>query len=101
MSETSVKIEVGCRDATVPKTVDTRRHYEVDLTACNNLLQPRPYISFFWGCGRLLHALKSTLQCPLVSTGFGMVSSLHPTSFLMNFYTYIVLSVCRGRLNQL
>ena len=30
-SETSVKIiknEVGCRDDTVPKTVDTRRHCE-------------------------------------------------------------------------
>ena len=31
ISETSVKIiknEVGCRDDTVPKTVDTRRHCE-------------------------------------------------------------------------
>ena len=31
ISETSVKIiknEVGCRDETVPKTVDTRRHCE-------------------------------------------------------------------------
>ena len=51
--ETSVKIiknEVGCRDDTVPKTVDTRRH-------CNNLPQPYPYILAFGGCGRLLHAL--------------------------------------------
>ena len=33
MSETSVKIiknEVGCRDDTVPKTVETRRHCEED-----------------------------------------------------------------------
>ena len=33
MSETSVKIiknEEGCRDDTVPKTVETRRHCEVD-----------------------------------------------------------------------
>ena len=30
MSGTSVKIEVGCRDDTVPKTVETRRHCEED-----------------------------------------------------------------------
>ena len=33
MSRTSVKIiinEVGCRDDTVPKTVETRRHCEED-----------------------------------------------------------------------
>ena len=40
---TSIKIiknEVGCRDDTVPKTGDTRRHCEVELTVCNNLPQP-------------------------------------------------------------
>ena len=40
---TSIKIiknEVGCRDDIVPKTGDTRRHCEVELTVCNNLLQP-------------------------------------------------------------
>ena len=35
-----IKNEVGCRDDTVPKTGDTRRHCEVELTACNNLPQP-------------------------------------------------------------
>ena len=33
MSGTSVNIiknEVGCRDDTMPKTVETRRHYEED-----------------------------------------------------------------------
>ena len=40
------------------------------------------YIFVFQGCGRLLHALKPTLQC---STVFGTVSSLHFTSFLMIF----------------
>ena len=42
--ETTVKIiknEVRCRDDTVPKTVDTRRHCKVGLRACNNLPQPR------------------------------------------------------------
>ena len=35
------KNEVGCRDDTVPKTVDTKRHGKVWLRACNNL--PRPW----------------------------------------------------------
>ena len=88
MSETSVKIiknEVRCRDDTMPKTVDTRKHCKVGLRACNNLPQPPPYIFVFRGCGRLLHALNPTLQCFLVSTVFGTVSSLHLTSFLMIF----------------
>ena len=41
---TSVKIiknEVRCRDDTMPKTVDTRKHCKVGLRACNNLPQPR------------------------------------------------------------
>ena len=84
MSETSVK---RCRDDTVPKTVDTRSHCKVWLRACNNLPQPPPYISFFGGCGRLLHALNATLQWLLVSTLFGMVSSLH---LISDFYTCII-----------
>ena len=35
------KNEVGCRDDTVPKPVDTRRHCEVRLRACKNLPQPQ------------------------------------------------------------
>ena len=37
---TSVKIiknEIRCRDDTVPKTVDKRKHCKVGLRACNNL----------------------------------------------------------------
>ena len=64
-----------CRDDTVPKTVDTRKHCKVGLRACNNLPQPPLYIFVFRGCGRLLHALNPTLQCFLVSTVFGTVSS--------------------------
>ena len=78
MSETSVKIiknEIRCRDDTVPKTVDTRSHCKVWLRACNNLPQPPPYISFFEGCGRLLHALNHTLQWLLVST---VLARCHP-----------------------
>ena len=43
-----IKKEVGCRDDTMPKTVDTRRH-------CNNL--PQPPKTKGLGCRRLLHAL--------------------------------------------
>ena len=88
---TSVKIiknEIRCRDDTVPKTVDTRKHCKVGLRACNNLPQPPPYIFVFRGCGRLLHALNPTLQCFLVSTVFGTVSSLHLTSFLHLFHSF-------------
>ena len=93
MSEISIKNEVGCRDDTMPKTVDTRKHCKVGLRACNNLPQPPPYIFVFRGCGRLLHALNPTLQCFLVSTVFGMVSSLHLTSFLMIFTLVITCTV--------
>ena len=39
--EAVYKNEVRCRDDTVPKTVDTRKHCKVGLRACNNLPQPR------------------------------------------------------------
>ena len=83
MSETS---QIRCRDDTVPKTVYTRSHCKVWLGACNNLPQPPPYISVFWGCGRLLHALNHTLQWLLVSTVFGTVSSLH----LISIFTVVM-----------
>ena len=61
--------EGGCRDGTMPKTVETRRHCEVGVRACNSLLQ---------------HALdQSSSQCLLVSTVFGMVPSIHSTSFFV------------------
>ena len=91
MSETSVKIEV--RMSPCQKLQVQRSHCKVWLRACSNLLQPPPYISVFWGCGRLLHALNHTLQWLLVSTVFGMVSSI-----FNDFYTCIresVDSLCR------
>ena len=69
----------------MPNTVDTRKHCKVGLRACNNLLQPRKTKMYRGGCRRLLHALNPTLQCVLVSTVFGTVSSLHLTSLLMIF----------------
>ena len=62
MSETSIKIDIGCRDDTVPKTVDTRRHRKVCLRACNNL--PQLHLSFcgLWkivACSELYIAVPS------------------------------------------
>ena len=39
----------------------------------------------FWGLRKIVACSHSSLQCLLVSTVFGTVSSLHPTSFLMIF----------------
>ena len=61
MSWTSVKIiknEVGCRDDTVPKTVETRRHCEEDWEHATIFRNPLPTSLVFGGCGRLLHALN-------------------------------------------
>ena len=76
------------------------------MRACNNLPQPPiPKILVFEGCGRLLHALTPPRRCLLVSTVFGTVSSLHPTSFLMIFilvslifYPGLALTAVRGEM---
>ena len=39
----------------------------------------------FWGLRKIVACSQSSSQCLLVSTVFGTVSSLHPTSFLMIF----------------
>ena len=39
----------------------------------------------FWGLRKIVACSHSSSQCLLVYTVFGMVSSLHPTSFLMIF----------------
>ena len=60
------------------------------MRACNNLPQPPPYIFGFGGLRKIVTCSHSSSQCLLVSTVFGTVSSLHPTSFLMIF-TLVVL----------
>ena len=37
----------------------------------------------FWGLWKIVACSHSSSQCLLVSTAFGMVSSLHPTSFIL------------------
>ena len=78
------KNEVGCRDDTMPKTVDTRRHCKEDLRECNNLLQPPKTKDVGIGLRKIIAFSQSSSQCLLVSTVFDMVSSLHPISFLMH-----------------
>ena len=39
----------------------------------------------FWGLRKIVACSHSSSQCLLVPTVFGMVSSLHPTSFLYSY----------------
>ena len=48
------KNEVECRDDTVPKTGDTRRHCKVELTVCKNLPQPPSLHLVFWGLWKIV-----------------------------------------------
>ena len=46
----------------------------------------------FWGLRKIVACSHSSSQCLLVSTVFGTVSSLHPTSFFLIFilvYIYV------------
>ena len=73
------KNEVGCRDDTVPKTVDSyKKTLRGGVRVCNNLPQPKNK-DVGIRVRKILHAL-TTLFVPTV---FGTVSSLHPTSFIM------------------
>ena len=84
MSETSVKIiknEVRCRDDTVPKTVDTRKHCKVGLRACNNLPQPPPYIFVF----RIVACSQPYLA--VLSCIYGFWHGVIPTSY----YSFLML----------
>ena len=47
----------------------------------------------FWGLRKIVACSHSSSQCLLVSTVFGTVSSLHPTSFLMIF-TLVYNTLC-------
>ena len=57
------------------------------------------------GLRKIVTCSHSSLQCPLVSTVFGTVSSLHPTSFLMLVsliivYPGLALTVARGEISR-
>ena len=46
----------------------------------------------FWGLRKIVACSHSSSQCLLVSTVFGTVSSLHPTSFLMILHLFHTLN---------
>ena len=46
---------------------------------------PKTSTGFWRGLRKIVACSQSSSQCLLVSTVFGTVSSLHPTSFLMIF----------------
>ena len=112
MSGTSVKIiknEVGCRDDTVPKTVETRT-LRGGLRACNNLPQPPPYIFGFWGLRKIVACSQSSSQwflgvaedCCMLSILLAVPSCFNsfwhgviPTSYFIfnDFYTCINYSL--------
>ena len=86
MSETSVKIIEGCRDDTVPKTVETRRHCEVDWEHATIFRNPLP-TSWFLGVAEDCCMLSIHLAVPSCFNSFwhGVI----PTSFFIfnDFYT--------------
>ena len=51
----------------------------------------------FWGLRKIVAYSHSSSQCLLVSTVFGTMSSLHPTSFL---YLYIPLLTMKALLHM-
>ena len=55
----------------------------------------------FWGLRKIVACSHSSSQCLLVSTVFGTVSSLYPTSFLMIFYTCFTNFFSRLSLDEL
>ena len=68
----------------MPKTVDIyKKALRGGVRACNNL--PQSLHLSFCGLRKIVACSHSSSQCLLVSTVFGTVSSLQPTSFLMIF----------------
>ena len=91
-SETSVKIiknEVRCREDTVPKTVDTRKHCKVGLRACNNLPQPPSLHLCFSGLRKIVACSQPYLA--VLSCIYSFWHGVIPTSYFIfnDFYTCI------------
>ena len=77
--------------------------YDVGMTPCQKLLKQEGTVRriesmqqssatpslHLWGLRKIVACSQSSSQCLLVSTVFGTVSSLHPTSFFNDFYTCI------------
>ena len=77
------KNEEGCRDDTVPKQEGTVRWIE---SMQQSSATPKNK-DVGRGLQKIVACSQSTSQCLLVSTVLGMVSSLHPSSFLHLFHS--------------
>ena len=85
MSGTSVKIiqnEVGCRDDTMPETVEEGTARSIESMYITIFSNPLP-TSWFLGVAEDCCMLSILLAVPSCFNSFGTVSSLHPTSFLI------------------
>ena len=78
------KCKIRCRDDTVPKTVDTRKHCKVWLRACNNLPQPQ------YCC------MLSTLPCSAFLY-LQFLAQCHPYIFLLMIFTLVSLKFSSHR----
>ena len=65
----------------MPKTGDTRRHCEVELTACNNLPQPPSLHLVFWGLRKIVACCQLYLAVPSCVTCFW--HGIIPTSYFI------------------
>ena len=71
----------------VPKTVDKIRHCKIDLRACNNLPQPRLYISVLWRLRKIVACSQIYLAVPSCIYSFWL-----PTSYILHFDTLVLAS---------
>ena len=78
---------------------DTREYkYKKSLKSSQSLATQSLHLSF-WALRKIVACSHSSLQCLLVSTVFGMVSSLHPTSdFYTCFTNFLSWLVARGEM---
>ena len=88
MSETSVKIEISCRDDTMPKTVDTRIKPLQGMVESMQQSSATPSLHLgvlgLW----MIVACSQPYLAVALATVFGTVSSLYTSYF--DFYTCII-----------
>ena len=92
------KNEVGCRDDTVPKTVDTRKHYEEECEHATIFRNPQKLRCRDWVAEDccMLSLLLAVPSC-IYSFWHGVIPTSH---FIFNdFYTYFTNFLSRLRLD--
>ena len=101
---TSIKIiknEVGCRDDTVPKTVDTRRHCEEEREHATIFRNPQKLRFRDWVAENccMLSLLLAVPSC-IYSFGHGVIPTSYFIFILVSliFYPGLALTVARGEM---